>query len=56
MFLSAPMTNQCEAKSKTFAELAAPMRRDFEPSGMTEEGLDALVDRARTRYHRRTKG
>lgn len=45
------------ARRKTFAELAAPMRRDFERSGMTEADLDALVDRARTRYHaRRTKG
>ena len=45
-----------EAKTKTFAQLAVPMRRNFERSGMTEADLDALVDRARTRYHRRKKG
>src|SRR5438132_11864425 len=38
-----------EARAKTFAQLAAPMRRDFERSGMTEADLDALVERARTR-------
>lgn len=45
-----------EAQRRTFAEIAAPMRRDFRDSGMTEDELDSLVDAARTVAHRRTKG
>jgi hypothetical protein len=45
-----------QARTTSFDELLAPVREDFRKSGMSEEELDELVDRARTRYHQRTSG
>jgi hypothetical protein len=39
------------AQSTTFDELLAPVREQFRQSGMAEDELDALVERARTNYH-----
>ena len=41
-----------EARTSTFAEIMAPARAEFKKSGLSEQDLDALVDRARTRHHR----
>ena len=43
-----------QAKTSSFDVLLAPFRRRFRESGMTEAELDALVDAARKRHHRRT--
>lgn len=43
-----------EARAKTFDALFAPVQRRFRESGMSEAELDALVDAARKRHHRRT--
>jgi len=41
------------AQTTSFEELLAPVREQFRQSGMTGDELDALVERARARYHRR---
>lgn len=45
-----------QARTTTFDELFAPVQDRFRKSGMTEDQLDAIVDRARTRHHRRVFG
>jgi hypothetical protein len=40
------------ARIKTFDELYAPAQAAFRESGMTEEDLGQLVDKARARYRR----
>lgn len=35
-----------------FREILAPMRQGFDESGMTEDDLDALVEKAREDFHR----
>ncbi len=42
------------ARTRSFDELYAPVQERFRKSGMKEEELDKLVDRARTRHHRRS--
>jgi hypothetical protein len=37
---------------KPFGEILAPLRRDFQDSGMTEDELEALVEQARIDFHR----
>ena len=37
---------------KPFEEILAPVRKGFEESGMTEEELAAVVERAREDFHR----
>ena len=41
------------ARTRSFAELMAPVRAEFRKSRITEEELDTLVDAARSRYHAR---
>jgi hypothetical protein len=43
-----------EARATPFDALFAPVQRRFRESGMSEAELDALVDAARKRHHRRT--
>jgi hypothetical protein len=43
-----------EARATPFDTLFAPVQRRFRESGMSEAELDALVDAARKRHHRRT--
>ena len=45
-----------KARTTSFDELFSPAQTRFRRSGMTEEELDALVDAARSRHHRRTNG
>ena len=40
---------------RPFSEILAPIRQSFEDSGMTEEELDALVERARERVWRKNQ-
>ncbi len=47
------LTLEQKAKSMSFDEIFAPAQARFRRSGMSEAELDALVDRARTRHHRR---
>ena len=42
-----------EAQATTFDKLLAPVREQFRNSGMTAQQIEALVDRARKRHHRR---
>ncbi|WP_428940254.1 hypothetical protein [Fontivita pretiosa] len=42
------------ARSSSFEELFAAVQARFRTSGITEQDLDKLVDRARTRHHRRS--
>ena len=42
-----------EARATAFDVLFAPVQRRFRESGMSEAELDALVDAARMRHHRR---
>jgi hypothetical protein len=37
---------------KPFKEILAPVRESFEESGMTEDELDALVEKAREDFYR----
>jgi len=43
-----------EARTKSLDEIFAPAQEQFRKSGMTEDELDRLVDKARTQHHRRT--
>jgi len=43
------------ARTTTFDELFAPAQAHFRKSRMTEEDLDRLVDRARSRHRRVTR-
>jgi hypothetical protein len=36
---------------RTFDEILRPIRKDVQASGLTPDKLDAIVDRARRRYH-----
>jgi hypothetical protein len=54
MLLEDGIALQQQAKTSPFDVLLAPVRRRFRESGMTEAELDALVDAARKRHHRRT--
>lgn len=40
---------------RPFSEILAPIRQSFKESGMTEEELDALVERARERVWQRSQ-
>lgn len=40
---------------RPFGEIAAPIRQSFEESGMSEEELDSLVERARERYRQKNQ-
>ena len=42
-----------QARTTTFDALLAPVRRQYRDSGTSEADLDALVDAARRRHHRR---
>jgi hypothetical protein len=37
---------------KPFREILAPLRQGFQECGMTDDELDALVERARVGFHR----
>ena len=54
MLLEDAVALQQEARATPFDALLAPLRKQFRESGMTEAELDALVDAARKRHHRRT--
>lgn len=43
------------ARSMTIDELLAPVRKQFEASGMTEEDLDLIVDKARRQHNKRIR-
>ena len=47
------ITLEQAARATRFDALLAPLRRRFRDSGMSEADLDALVDAARKRHHRR---
>ena len=49
------LTLEHRARSKSFDELAAPLRSEFKRSGMSGEELDRLVDAARTRQQQRSR-
>ena len=40
---------------KTFDEILKPIREGFKKSGVTEDELDGIVDRARTAAHRKAR-
>lgn len=40
---------------RPFSEILAPIRKSFEESGMTEDELDALVERARERVRQKSQ-
>jgi len=42
-------------KPKTLDEIFAPVRREFEKSGMTEDELDELIYQARREYYAEKK-
>jgi hypothetical protein len=54
MLLEDGIALQQQARTTPFDVLLAPVRRQFRESGTTEAELDALVDAARKRHHRRT--
>jgi hypothetical protein len=43
------------AQTTSFEELLAPVREQFRQSGMTGDELDALIERAKTRYRERAR-
>ena len=45
-----------DAANMTFDEILAPARKSFRESGMTEDELDELVNRARKAAAKRHKG
>jgi hypothetical protein len=47
------LTLESLARTKSFDELFAPIQRRFRKNGMSEEELDRLVDKSRTRHHER---
>jgi len=51
--IEAGLALERKARTTSFDELFAPAQERFRDSGMTEEELDALVDAARSRHHRR---
>ena len=42
-----------KARGMSFAQIMQPVRDEFRASGMSDEELDQIVDRARTRHHKR---
>lgn len=44
------------AEPRTFAEIFAPIRKEFAESGMTEAELDALIEEAREEVWREQQG
>jgi hypothetical protein len=50
------LITESSAVPATLAEIMAPVRNQFQESGMTEQDLDAMVNAARSRRRRRAAG